>query len=433
MSFRVDLKELSNRESEKVEWKANGSDRDIVKSIAKTISAFANDIANFGGGYVVCGAKEAKDQYGFQKVAYTGLNAAALQEIEGKVLRHCRDFISPSLSPIVEIIDNPEDESTKILVFIVIASPEAHTYRNEETSGYYVRIGKETREARNGILQQLLAAKQKITPFDKSPNYNTTEFDIDVLFFRDCMQVMRLLQPSKSLEDYFSDTEQIAEFIPPILAKKPLNNEFCLKNFALLMFGKKESITLNFPEAFTSFSIYNGVDRSEPTAERYLLTGSIVEQSRKAIELLNTQALTVFDKTSDKPNQPKYPARALQEALINAVVHRDYEIPDPIRITVFSDRIEIMSPGVLHWGVDREKFLTGKASPKWRNQSFAYLFNKLQLAQAEGQGIPTIIQTMKEEGCPAPIFELATDSITCILPAHPRRRVIRPERANHRT
>jgi len=86
-----------------------------------------------------------------------------------------------------------------------------------------------------------------------------------------------------------------------------------------------------------------------------------------------------------------------------------------------------MSPGSLHWGVDKEKFLNGKASPKWRNQSFAYLFNKLQLAQSEGQGIPTIFRTMKEEGCPEPIFDIETESVTCILPAHPRHQIIREQ------
>jgi predicted HTH transcriptional regulator len=196
MRFNIDLKELSTRESETVEWKENGDDSDVVKSIVRTISAFSNDIANFGGGYVVCGAKETKDQFGFQKVIYTGLSAGKLKEIEGKVLQHCRDYVSPSISPIVEVINNPQDESTKILVFIVVVSPEAHTYRDEKTTGYYVRIGRETREARNGILRQLLAGKQKTVPFDKSPNYNTDESDIDVLFFRDCMKVMKLIQPS---------------------------------------------------------------------------------------------------------------------------------------------------------------------------------------------------------------------------------------------
>lgn len=425
MNYNIDLKELSARESEKVEWKENGDDKEVVKSIVKTISAFANDIANIGGGYVVCGAKEIKDEFGFQKVFYTGLSSDKLKEIEGKVLAHCRDNVSPSLSPLVQELDNPENKTTRILVFIIMASSKAHTYRDGETSNYYVRAGKETREARNGILIRLLTSKQEIVPFDKRPNPNVGEADIDTLLFRDCMNEMKLIQPSKPLEDYFSDREQIAEFVPPLFVKKSLDGELCLRNFALFMFGKKGSISLNFPDAYTSLSIYDGIDRSESTAERHLLTGSIIEQAKKAMELLNAQAYTVFDKTSVKPNQVKYPIRALQEALINAIVHRDYEIPDPIRITVFSDRIEIKSPGSLHWGVDKEKFLAGKASPKWRNQSFAYLFNKLQLAQSEGQGIPTIIRTMKEEDCPAPIFEIETESVTCILPAHPRHRIIR--------
>ena len=427
MSFNIDLKELSSRESERVEWKENGDDKFIVNNIVKTISAFANDISNFGGGYVVCGAKESKDEFGFPKVEYTGLSSAKVKEIEGKVLQHCRDYISPSIAPIVHELDNPVNIDTRILVFVVLASPEAHTYRDGESVNYYVRISKETKEARNGILSQLLIKKQKLEYFDKRVCQNATETDIDVFLFRDSIQEMGIYQQSKSLEDYFSDKEQIAELVPPLFVRNNLIGTLQPRNFSMLMFGKKSSVTLIFPEAHTIVSIYKGLDRSEPTAERHILTGSIIEQAKKAIELLNTQAYTAFDKTSLKPNQVKYPIRALQEALINAIVHRDYEIPQPIRITIFADRVEIVSPGSLHWGVDKDKFLSGKASPKWRNQSFAYLFNKLQLAQSEGQGIPTIFRTMKEEGCPEPQFEIDVESVTCILPAHPRHQIIREQ------
>lgn len=425
MDYNIDLKELSTRESEKVEWKESGDDQNVVRSIVKTITAFSNDISNFGGGYVVCGAKESKDEFGFPKVLYKGLSADKLKEIEGKVLQNCRDYVNPSVVPVVCEMENPVDKSTRILVFIVIASQEAHSYRDGDASTFYVRIGRETREARNGILTQLLIKKQKIEYFDKRVNQRALESDIDLLLFRDSMQEMGLILPEKTLEDYFSDKEQIAELVPPLFVRTKLDGILHPRNFTLLLFGKKSSITSNYPEDYTVLSIYKGLDRSEATAERYTLTGSIIEQAKRAVELLNTQAYTAFDKTSNKPNQVKYPIRALQEAVINAVVHRDYEIPEPIRITVFSDRIEIKSPGPLHWGVDKQKFLSGKASPKWRNQSFAYLFNKLQLAQSEGQGIPTIFRTMKEEGCPEPIFEIESESVTCILPAHPRHSTIR--------
>jgi predicted HTH transcriptional regulator len=414
----IDLKELSQRESEKVEWKENGDDKRIIKSIVKTISAFANDIANFGGGYVVCGAKEIKDEYGFPKLEFTGLSAGKLKEIEGKVLQHCRDYVNPSIAPVVEELMNPEDESTRILIFIISADSQAHTYRDGETLSYYVRIGRETRVAKNGIFRQLMESKQQIVPFDKRPNLNTSEKDMDLLLFRDCMYEMELLQPNRQIEDYLSDNKQIAEFIPPLFAKRNLDNSFCLRNFTLLMFGKKPPIALNFTEAYTILSVYNAVDRSVDTAKRYTFTGSIIEQTRKAIDLLETQAYMFFDKTCEKPNKEKYPKRALQEAVVNAIVHRDYQIEEPVRITIFSDRIEIRSPGTLHWGVDREEFKRGKANPKWRNQSFAYLFTKLKLAQAEGQGISTIIRTMREEGCPDPVFEIEEENVTCILPAH---------------
>jgi predicted HTH transcriptional regulator len=424
MDYDIDLLELSERESEKVEWKENGDDKGIVKSIVKTISAFANDIANMGGGYVICGAKEVKDEFGFPKLVYKGLSSGKLKEIEGTVLAHCRDRVSPSLAPIVQELENPEDKSTRILVFIVLASYRAHTYRDGETSCFYVRTGKETREARNGILARLLESKQEIVPFDKRANPNTGEKDIDILLFRDYMYEIKPAEHLKPLEDYISDKEQIAEFVPPLCVRQSLDGKLCLRNFALFMFGKKASITLNFPDTYIALSIYNGIDRSVPVAEQHLIAGSVVEQARRAMKLLDAQVYTIFDKTGDKPNQLKYPARAIQEALINAIVHRDYEIAGPIRITVFSDRIEIMSPGSLHWSVDRKQFIAGKAGPKWRNQSFAYLFNKLQLSQSEGQGIPTIIRSMEKEGCPSPVFEIGLESVTCILPAHPRHKIV---------
>jgi len=141
------------------------------------------------------------------------------------------------------------------------------------------------------------------------------------------------------------------------------------------------------------------------------------------------QSYIAFDKTNDRtPNVVKYPRQALTEALVNALAHRDYESLDPTRTTVFSDRIEIISPGALPTGVRLETLRQGKAAPKWRNQSLAWFLGRLQLAQAEGQGIPTIIRAMREEGCPDPIFDADEARVTCTLPAHPRHALAREYR-----
>ena len=201
MNFNIDLKELARRESEQVEWKENGDDIKIAEGIVKTISAFANDIANVGGGYVVCGAKEIKDEHGFPKIQYTGLSANKLKEVELKVTKYCQNYVDPAIAPRIVEIENPENNSTRILVFVVLRTRHAHVYRDGETSKYYVRIGRETKEARNGVLRQLLTEKQEIEYFDKRTNTSATEADIDILVFRDSMQEMGLLFPEKSLED----------------------------------------------------------------------------------------------------------------------------------------------------------------------------------------------------------------------------------------
>lgn len=422
MSNNIDLKELSNRENERIEWKENVAN---IEDVVKTITAFANDYSNLGGGYIVCGAKEGKDEHGFQKVYFVGLVSERFREIENKVLAHCREKINPEIVPLIEVIDVPDNPSRKVLVFIIAATGYAHSYRasGKDSSTYYIRIGNTTVEARNGLLRELLVVKNQMEPWDKRINTRASTNHIDLLVLRDYLQEMGIWSHRKALEDYLSDKEKISDFVPPLVGKMSLSDELRPKNFTLLMFGKNP--LEHFDSAYTIFSVYRGKDRSEPTAERHEIKGSIVQQARRLIELLNAESYVIFDKNSSTPNQVKYPIRALQEAVVNAIVHRDYENSQPTRVTVFSDRVEINSPGSLPRAIDKTKFLHGTSSPHWRNQTLAYFFNKLQLAQAEGQGIPTILKTMRQEGCPDPIFELGPESVICILPAHPRHQIIK--------
>ena len=208
--YKIDLKEISKRESERVEWKENVAE---IDDVIKTIVAFANDISNLGGGYVVCGAKEGKDEHGFQKVIYAGLTSERLKEIQGKVLNDCRTKVDAELMPITEELPSIEDESKRILAFIVPATGHAHSYRSsgKDTSTYYIRIGNETREARNGLLRELLVKKNLLEPWDKRINQIATLEDIDLLVFREYIQEMGLWSPNKDIEDYISENRPVKE------------------------------------------------------------------------------------------------------------------------------------------------------------------------------------------------------------------------------
>jgi len=212
---------------------------------------------------------------------------------------------------------------------------------------------------------------------------------------------------------------QLSPFVPSLCIREPLTGIVRPRNFAVLLFGRETQ--RHVPGAFSTFSAYPGTDRTDPHSRRHELAGSILDQARRLREQLAAQAPVVFDKTDlERPNVAKYPERALYEATGNALAHRDHELADPTRVTAFSDRIEFNSPGGLPLGVDPVAFGEGRADPRWRNQALAWFFSRLQLAQAEGQGIPTILRAMAESGCPPPLLQTDAMRVLCGLRAHPR-------------
>jgi predicted HTH transcriptional regulator len=419
--INFDLEEIAKRESEQIEWKENVAD---VENVVQTLVAFANDFSNLGGGYVVCGAKETKDEYGFPKLVKVGLTSRRIKELEGKILSLCRDYVSPPIVPIIQEL--PSDvQDNRLLIFVMPATNTAHSFRSKEDTGkYYIRMSRETREARNGLLRQLLVRKGSLEPFDRRICQTATIADLDLIALRDALQRMKYFDANFGLDDFLKEDRALSPLVPSLCAREALTGILRPRNFAILLFGREPQ---NFiAGSYSIFSIYPGEDRSEVNAERHELTGNLIAQSGRLIELLNVQAYTKFDKSDIiAPNALKYPRRALNEAIVNALVHRDYELVDPNRVTVFSNRIEILSFGSLPDGIQPSEFQEGKASPRWRNQSLAWFMMKLQLAQAEGQGIPTILRTMREEGCPPPEFDLNDTRVLCRLPAHPRHALMR--------
>ena len=416
MSARIDLKDLATRESEQVEWKENVAD---VDDVVATLCAFANDYANLGGGHVVCGARESKDPNGFPILELQGLSAARLKEVEGKVLSRCRERVSPPIVPLVEELAAAEEER-RILVFTMPASATAHLFRRAEDSGkYYVRISRETREARNGLLRELLVRKGVAEAWDRQPCAGATVGDIDLLALREGLQRMSLYREEIGVEPYLSDGLALSTFVPALFVREPITGVLRPRNFTVLLFGR--DVQRFIPGAISFFSVYEGKDRGVRRGQRTELGGSVLSQLNILLPLIEAQAITLYDKEDLKrPSVFKYPARALREALVNAFAHRDYQLYDPLRVTAFFDRVEISSPGSLPFGVRLAQIRRGPVGPNWRNQTLAWFFNRLGLAEAEGQGLRTIRETLRHEGCPPPRFEANEVRVVCTLRAHPR-------------
>ena len=97
------------------------------------------------------------------------------------------------------------------------------------------------------------------------------------------------------------------------------------------------------------------------------------------------------------------PISAVREMIANAVVHRSYVDKSCIQVSIFDDRIEVLSPGMLYGGLDIETAKSGKST--CRNEAIAEVFHYMHIVEAWGTGIPRIINRCKEYDLPEPIFE----------------------------
>lgn len=121
----------------------------------------------------------------------------------------------------------------------------------------------------------------------------------------------------------------------------------------------------------------------------------------------NMKTRTIIDPdTGTRSDRTEYPAEAIREAILNALIHRDYSIyteGTPVQMNLFADRLEIHSPGNLYGRMTVEQL--GIARPDLRNPALAVMTESLTGAENRYSGIPTIRRVMREYGLPEPRFE----------------------------
>ncbi|MBQ7265673.1 MAG: putative DNA binding domain-containing protein [Firmicutes bacterium] len=102
------------------------------------------------------------------------------------------------------------------------------------------------------------------------------------------------------------------------------------------------------------------------------------------------------------------PPDVIREMISNAVIHRSYLIEEKIQISIYEDRIEVVSPGTLYGGLDFKTIKIGRS--KCRNQAIADIFQYMNIVEAWGTGIPRMIKACKKYGLNEPVFEEFGDS-----------------------
>ena len=147
--------------------------------------------------------------------------------------------------------------------------------------------------------------------------------------------------------------------------------------------------------------------------------GTLPEMLDGAMAFLraNMRVSTRIDpKTGERSDRSQYPVDAVREAVLNALVHRDYSIyteGKPIRMTLFSDRLEIRSPGGLYGRMRVDEL--GQAQPDARNPLLLTAMEALGKTENRYSGIPRIRLAMREYGLPEPVFLDRRDEFAVIL------------------
>ena len=141
---------------------------------------------------------------------------------------------------------------------------------------------------------------------------------------------------------------------------------------------------------------------------------SLLDVYEKSIEVFRDYYQYEIIQGADRKKVEKIPEAAFREAIANALIHRVWDVESQIRVLMFDDRVEVISPGGLPSGITEEEYLSGKISVL-RNRNLANVFYRLGFVEIFGTGI-TRIKQLYEEGLKNPDFEVSENTIKIVLP-----------------
>lgn len=165
----------------------------------------------------------------------------------------------------------------------------------------------------------------------------------------------------------------------------------------------------NIPLIFVKFQ---GQDKSAISERNNYGMGCILSSYEKIKTRLEAENICVSD-TTVRPRKDRYlfDQDCINEAVLNALVHNDWTITEP-QISMYSDRIEILSHGGLPKGMSLRDFYDGISHP--RNMTLMRVFLNMGLTEHTGHGIPTIVKKYGKD-----VFTITENYVRCVLPFEP--------------
>lgn len=399
---KTDLLELiKNGENSGVEFK-----RDVIenRALAKELVAFAN----LEGGLVLLGVDDDHSVVGLTR-----------PKLEEWVMTACRDKIRPELIPYFEVLKDVEP-GKDVAVVRVERGWTVHSVWHDQHSSYYMRIGTVSREASKEELERLFQQRGAFR-LEVRPVSGSSLRDLDLRRLRDYfVRVREQAVPDEGDEAGWRTLLVNTEFV----ADEASSSAALVAG--LLLFGGNPNRHL--PQAGIDAAAYPGIEKDYAARERTSLrgpmtplfgSGGLVENGlvEQAVEFVrrHTAVSASLEGGARRAEHWEYPEEAIREAVVNALVHRDYLLSSTdIELSIYADRIEIISPGRLPNGITPARMKTGcRAS---RNQLLKDVMRDYGYLEHMGMGVPRkIVKTMLQHNGTEPEFIEDGESFTVRL------------------
>ncbi len=378
MTTRTELLEIiASGENSGVEFKR---DNLRIQDLAKELVAFSN----LEGGMALLGIED--------DGTITGLTRDDLEEW---VMNVCRDKIRPAIVPFFEVVRGVKGNHD-IAIVRVTRGYDVHALWHNNTNRYLVRVGTQSQEASQEELARLFQQRGSVRA-ELRPVSGATLANLD----------------RRRLRNYFGDIRQ--QDVPAdederawqsLLINTEIMTEEGVTVGGMLLFGKTPNRFL--PHAGIDAVAYPGTEQDYDAQERVTLRGpmtpllseggDIVENSlvEQALDFVQRNTRVVVEaKGGRRVERPVYPRDVLREGIVNALIHRDYLLTSTdVELAVYSDRLEIVSPGRLPNGITPDRMRYGTRAA--RNQLLKDVMRDYRYLEHMGMGIPRkIIRGMR--------------------------------------
>ena len=394
------MKQIQTRGCEEQTTEVKAAHSGCPEKLYDTISSFSNQNS---GGVFVFGLNEKED---FKKV---GVYDA--QDLQKKVMEYCEQM-TPVVRPVFTVCD--EDGmvfvSAEIPPVDIVDRPCFKTAKGR-MQGSYIRVGDADKPMTEYEVYSYEAFRKKyrddIRPVDRA---SLTSLDTE--------KVNEYLERKKSERPNLAVTSKNQQY-----ELTGITRDGQITMTSLLLFGV-------YPQAYypqlsiiatcvpgSEMGIVDG--RGNRFTDSRRIEGTLTDMLDEALKFVrkNMRIATRIDAaTGQRVDVPQYPMDAVREAILNALVHRDYSFHTegmPIQLVMYSDRLEITNPGGLYGRLTIDQL--GNVQPDTRNPVLVTAMETLGKTENRYSGIPTIRYAMKKLSLPEPLFVDARGKFTVTL------------------